>query len=208
MLTTTPPLEPPPTQPKSIRPFIRESIGMLLRAIGLYLILTLLIGRFEIQQISMEPTLHEGQRVVISQWDRLLASLRTGVAHAAGPETNTAEIAPYARGQVVVLYPNATHEGIPLIKRVIAAPGDTLMLENDQVFVNGAPLVEPYVHGAPTACWQYCGAMTLASGQYFVMGDNRVNSLDSRSFGPVNEQDILGHVLLRYWPLNTLAVFP
>ena len=208
MLTTTPPPEPPSGQPKSIRLFMRESIGMLLRAIGLYLILTLLIGRFEVQQISMEPTFHEGQRVITSQWDRLLASLRTGVVHAAESETNTTEITAYARGQVVVLYPNAAHEGIPLIKRVIAAPGDTLTLESDQVFVNGAPLDEPYVHGAPTICQQYCGTMILASSQYFVMGDNRLNSLDSRSFGPVNEQDILGHVLLRYWPLNTLEVFP
>jgi signal peptidase I len=205
---TPPPLEPQPAQPKSIPPFIHESIGTLLRAIGLYLILTLLIGRFEVQQISMEPTLHEGQRVVISQWDRLLASLRTGVAQAAGPEADNADITAYARGQVVVLYPNAAHEGIPLIKRVIAVPGDMITLENDQVLVNGTPLAEPYVHGAPTTCREYCGTLTLASGQYFVMGDNRVNSLDSRSFGPINEQDILGHVLLRYWPLNTLEVFP
>jgi signal peptidase I len=171
----------------------------------LYLIISAVVGRFEIQQISMEPTFHEGQRVVISHWDRLLASFRTGVAQAAGEQTAATA---YTRGQVVVLYPDPAHAGIPLIKRVIGTPGDTLTLESNLVAVNGAPLVEPYVYGAPTSCMQYCGTVTLEAGQYFVMGDNRTQSYDSRYFGPVNEQDIIGHVLLRYWPLNALAVYP
>lgn len=203
------PPTPPPTQPRSFRPVIREIVGTLARAFVLYLIISALIGRFEINQISMEPTFHEGQRVIVSQWDRLLASLRTGVAHAAESQSDAAaDIPAYARGQVVVFYPNATHEGIPLIKRVIAAPGDVITLENNQVLVNGMLLAEPYVHGAPTTCGQYCGMLPLGPGQYFVMGDNRLYSLDSRSFGPVNEPDILGHVLLRYWPLNTVEVYP
>ncbi len=199
------PSTPPPTQTRAIRPLIREVAGTLVRAVALYLVITTLVGRFEIQQISMEPTFHEGQRVVISHWDRLLASLRTGVAHAA--ET-PAETSAYTRGQVVVLYPNSAHEGIPLIKRIIGIPGDSLTLANNHVAVNGMPLDEPYVHGASTVCSQYCGTITLKSGQYFVMGDNRTNSLDSRYFGPINEQDILGHVILRYWPLNMLEVYP
>ncbi len=202
------PLTPSPAPPaprRSLRPLIREIGETLVGAVLLYLILSALIGRFEVQQISMEPTFQEGQRVVISHWDRLLASFRTGVAHAAGEQTATTA---YTRGQVVVLYPTAAHEGIPLIKRVIGIPGDTLTLANNQIAVNGTPLAEPYVHNAPTSCLQYCGTMTLGPGQYFVMGDNRTHSYDSRSFGPVNEQDIIGHVILRYWPLDTLEVYP
>ncbi len=200
------PSTPAPSQPRRLRHGIREIVGTAARAIVLYLIISALIGRFEIQQISMEPTLHEGQRVVISYWDRVLASFRTGVAHAAGDQAVSA--AAYARGQIVVLYPNATHEGIPLIKRVVGVPGDRLTISNAQVVVNGTPLDEPYVHDEPTDCAQYCGPLVLEAGQYFVMGDNRVNSYDSRSFGPVNEQDIIGHVILRYWPLNALATYP
>ncbi len=195
----------PPPKPGRLRQVIREIVGTAIRAIVLYLILSALIGRFEIQQISMEPTFHEGQRVVISQWDHLLASLRTGIAHAADEQT---AVTAYTRGQVVVLYPNAAHEGIPLVKRVVGVPGDTLTISNGQVSVNDAQLNEPYVHGAPTDCVQYCGPLVLEAGQYFVMGDNRLNSYDSRNFGPIAEEDIIGHVILRYWPLSTLEVYP
>ena len=198
------PSTPPPAQPHRVRQILREIVGTTVRAIVLYLIISALIGRFEIQQISMEPTLHEGQRVIISYWDRVLASFRTGIAQAAGEQAVTA----YPRGEIVVLYPNAAHEGIPLIKRVVGVPGDTLIIANGHVSVNGTQLDEPYVHDEPTYCAQYCGTLVLEAGQYFVMGDNRVNSYDSRSFGPINEQDILGHVILRYWPLNALATYP
>jgi signal peptidase I len=199
------PSTPPPSRPNLLRQVIRETVGIAARSIVLYLIISALIGRFEILQISMEPTFHEGQRVVISQWDRLLASFQTGIAHAAGEQTVTPA---YTRGQVVVLYPNAAHEGSPLIKRVIGVPGDTLTIANGQVSVNDVPLAEPYVHDAPTNCTQYCGPVVLEAGQYFVMGDNRLNSYDSRSFGPIAETDVMGHVILRYWPLNTLEVYP
>ncbi len=201
MLPSTPPLAPR----RSLRPLMLELVKTFVGAVVIYLIISAVIGRFEVQQISMEPTFHEGQRVVISHWDRLLASFRTGVAHAAGEQTT---VTAYVRGQVVVLYPNASHEGTPLIKRVIGIPGDRLTLAHDQVSVNGMPLSEPYVHGAPTGCAQYCGTLTLGPGQYFVMGDNRTQSYDSRYFGPVNEADIIGHVILRYWPLNTLELYP
>ena len=200
------PSTPPPPKPGHLRQIVGEIAGIAARSIVLYLIISALIGRFEILQISMEPTFHEGQRVVISHWDRLLASFRIGIVHAAG-EPPAAEAA-YTRGQVVVLYPTAAHEGIPLIKRVIGVPGDTLLISNGQVSVNDVPLNEPYVHDAPTNCAQYCGPLVLAADQYFVMGDNRINSYDSRNFGPIAEADIIGHVILRYWPLDTLEVYP
>lgn len=103
---------------------------------------------------------------------------------------------------------HAAHEGIPLIKRVVGVPGDTLTIANGQVSVNGAQLAEPYVYGAPTNCAQYCGPLVPEAGQYFVMGDNRINSYDSRNFGPVAEEDIIGHVILRYWPLDVMEVYP
>ena len=148
------------------------------------------------------PSVDPFARLFVKSWRRL-----SGPSCCTSLGEQTAATA-YTRSQVVVLYPAPAHEGIPLIKRVIGVPGDTLTLANEQVTVNGTALVEPYVHGAPTSCAQYCGTVTLAAGQYFVMGDNRTQSYDSRYFGPVNEQDIIGHVILRYWPLNTLEVYP
>jgi signal peptidase I len=111
------------------------------------------------------------------------------------------------RGQVIVFNP-LDGGTIPLIKRVIGVPGDTLEIAKGAVWVNGKRLEEPYIHGLSTSCSRYCGPMTLGSDMYFVMGDNRPNSQDSRSFGPVAGDRVIGRVIMRYWPLNMIEFYP
>ncbi len=91
-----------------------------------------------------------------------------------------------------------------LIKRVVGIPGDELELRNGKLSVNGEPLQEPYVKndpckpGYPKTC--SFGPVTVPEDHYFMMGDNRTRSTDSRFFGPVPEDDIIGEALVRFWP--------
>jgi signal peptidase I len=177
-----------------------------IQALLLFFILSALIGRFEIHQISMEPNFHEGQRVLVSKLDSIWSSLIVRTAHAAEPRRNS----PFAlqRGQVVVFFKTPSHDEDALIKRAIGLPGDTVELRNGVVLINAAPIDEPYINGASTTCGNYCRPFTLGPDEYFLMGDNRANSLDSRSFGPIPSGQIVGRVVLRYWPLNQIEVYP
>lgn len=162
----------------------------------LFCIITAMIGSFEIQQTSMEPTFHEGQRVVVNKLGAVLPDWLVGTAHAGNGEPAAFAI---QRGQVVVFNSLST-PGEALIKRAIGLPGDTVELRGGAVFVNDVRLDEPYVHGQVTACRNACSPVRLGPDQYFMMGDNREVSLDSRSFGPVPAEKIVGTVLLRLWP--------
>lgn len=109
------------------------------------------------------------------------------------------------------------------IKRVVGLPGDTVEIQRGHIFVNGLEVAPPYdiaprwrilVGGtevnAPSRfgdSHSSYGPITLADDHYFVLGDNRDNSIDSRSFGPVPRNIIEGRVLLRYWPPHRFAVF-
>ncbi len=98
------------------------------------------------------------------------------------------------------------HEGGPnVIKRVIGKPGDTIEIRDGGVYRNGAPLDESAYLPAATATEIHDLAyakVTLADDQYFVCGDNRLVSMDSRNFGPVPLDSIIGEVLLRFYPLD------
>ena len=106
----------------------------------------------------------------------------------------------------IALFENQQSGADPLIKRVVGLPGDRLALRDGDVYINGAPLEEPYLKrdackpGRPKTC--SFGPVTVPQGHYFMMGDNRANSLDSRFFGPVPKDDILGEALVRFWPLG------
>jgi signal peptidase I len=183
-----------------------EIMQTAIQAAVLYFAISALFGRFEIRQTSMEPNFHEGQRVVVSQLGSLLTPLWARTAYASDGQ-HTPPFGP-ERGQVVVLYTTPEHTDEPLIKRVIAGPGDTIEIANDVVTVNGQPLAEAYTHDLPTPCYSICGPLTLGADEYFVMGDNRPNSRDSRSFGPISGQQIIGRVILRYWPLDEFEFYP
>ena len=182
-----------------------EVVKTAAQAFVLFLILSALIGRFEVHQISMEPTFHEGQRVLVSKLDSIWSSLFVRTAHAAEASPKS----PFAlkREQVVVFYRSPARDDDALIKRVIGLPGETIDIHDGGVFISGARLDEPYLHEVTTSCFGQCEQIRLGADQYFVMGDNRANSLDSRSFGPIASSQIVGRVVLRYWPFDQIEVY-
>lgn len=188
-----------------LRRTIIEVAQTITQVLLLFLIISSLLGRFEIHQNSMEPNFHEGQRVMVSRIGSLWSQMLVSTAHASTQEPASA--LGLQHGQIIVFYESDNHEEDPLIKRVIGVPGDTISLSDGGVTVNGQPVSEPYVHGQLTSCNNYCEPITLGPDMYFVMGDNRAVSRDSRSFGPIHADQIIGRVVLRYWPLEQVELY-
>lgn len=106
----------------------------------------------------------------------------------------------WARGDVIVFESPASWPGgeETLVKRVIGLPGETVALSAGQVSIDGAALREDYLLDAPDP--QSMAPFRLGTGEYFVMGDNRNNSSDSRENGPISEERIRGKILMKLWP--------
>jgi signal peptidase I len=148
---------------------------LLWAAIALFLLVRRFRGRFvavEVAGSSMVPALQAGDFVIVAR--RRPRHAPGAVAYLHGPDAR------------------------PLLKRVIGLPGESLSV-GTQVEVNGQELVEPYAHGTPSA-GDYRGVHRLGPDEYFVLGDHRGASTDSRHFGPVRAADIEGIAVLRYWP--------
>jgi len=189
----------------TIRQTVSEIVQMVTLPVVVFLVISMFTARFEIRQVSMQPNFYAGQRVVVGRLPNDRSPWLAEIAYAAG-EHEPAALG-LKRGQIVIFYrPNQS--GMPLIKRVIGIPGDTIQIANGAVWLNGRRLDEPYTYGKPTTCSTYCGPITLGPDMYYVMRDNRPDSLDSRSFGPVSGDLIIGRVVLRYWPLNAIEFYP
>ena len=135
---------------------------------------------------SMEPTLADQDRLIVNK-----ALYRFFGA----PE----------RGDIVMLYyPRDPDKSF--VKRVIAEAGDTVRIEDGQVFVNEVPLPDEYVPPDYRSHENH-GPEVVGPAQYFVMGDHRNNSSDSRHWGQVPEKYVIGKVQLRWWPLTTATLF-
>ena len=110
------------------------------------------------------------------------------------------------RGDVVVFSPTdalkAQNYDEAFIKRVIGTPGDVVEVKNNNVFVNNEQLTEQYIFSPPN--YNY-GPVTVPEGQYFVLGDNRNNSLDSHLWGFVPLENLIGRASVRFWPPNRLG---
>ncbi len=117
-------------------------------------------------------------------------------------------------GDVVVFHaPEAAHcpegTGCDFIKRVIALPGDTIELVDSSYIVNGTALPEPYIPAdfeTQPGMFIKERTITLGPDEYFVSGDNRPYSSDSRAWGPISKSDIVGKAFFRYWPIDKLGV--
>jgi signal peptidase I len=163
--------------------WIVEVVVIVAAAFLLALLIQLFVVKpFVIPSPSMEPTLVQGDRVLVS---RLTYHFRS-------PE----------RGDVIVFHP-PDHEGSePFIKRVVAVGGDTVAVHNGVLWVNGVVQDEPYIKEHPII--EDFPEQRIEPGFVWAMGDNRNNSGDSRVFGPVSEDDIIGVAFVVYWPLDHL----
>jgi signal peptidase I len=156
---------------------------------GSFLIRTFAIETFVIPSKSMNPTLHVGDRILVDKLSVEFGSIHVGevIVFKAPPKVNCLE------------------DGITdLVKRVIGLPGQHLTSKGNTIYVNGKALKEPWTY-FPTM-GQPIGHVTVPPGHYFVMGDNRANSCDSRVWGTVPRSDIIGKVFLRVWPPSRIGI--
>jgi signal peptidase I len=158
---------------------VRDTFGTIVPALIIALLIHLFLAQAtRVYGQSMEPNLHEDQRLVIEKVSYRLH----------GPR----------RGDVVILHDPAGSSEL-LIKRVVALAGEQVTVGQGRVYIDGDALGEPYLTQetmGPERTW------TVPPLSVFVMGDNRVASRDSRTFGAVRIGDVVGHAVFRYWPLN------
>ena len=196
-------------QPINVRVLVRELVETAILALLIFLALRFSVQNYRVEGPSMEPGLTGGQHVLVNR----LVYLRidTGDFPDFLPfvdddrERHLLASHPPRRGEIVVFrFPDETRD---FVKRVIGVPGDTVQIEGGQVFLNGQALEEPYITHRDS---RDMDAITVTEDSYFVMGDNRPRSDDSRprdagqsvSWRPVPAESVIGRAWLRYWPLD------
>jgi len=141
---------------------------------------------YVVEGVSMEPNLHHGEYLIISKFPY----------HLTKPK----------RGDIVVIkYP--INPSFNYIKRIIALENETIQIVNGKVLINGEELIEPYLSGDQLTTiegsTQTSYYLTLGNDQYFVMGDNRAQSSDSRNWGPISKSLIIGRLDLVVYPSSS-----
>ena len=155
--------------------FLFDLIETLFLSVALFLAINAVTARVLVEGFSMRPTLDDGQYVLVNK-----ISYRSSL-----PEY----------GDIVVFHFPVDPDQ-DFIKRVIGLPGDEVTITDGNVIVNGYRLTEPYIASAP----RYAGEWVVPDDHVFVLGDNRNNSSDSHSWGPVPLENIIGKASLVYWP--------
>jgi signal peptidase I len=158
-----------------------EWIKPMILALAVVMVVNLFFPRYAVLGHSMEPGLHENDRLFVSNVDAMTQSV--------------------TRGQVVILTAPGDNETV--VKRVIGLPGETVEVYGGVVYVDGVPLEENYIRERT----RFSGRWVVGANQYFVLGDNRNASRDSQDYGPVDASRISGVVKFRFWPLNALQAF-
>lgn len=150
------------------------------------------IEPFEIPSASMEQTIQIGDRVFAEKLSNYFGNPQPG------------EIVTFESPEVA---------GRVLIKRLIATPGQTVDIKEGKLYIDGKVQDEAYTGGKPTEVLETAPGVsikypyTLKEREYWVMGDNRTNSADSRYFGPIERRSIFGHAVVCFWPLNRIHFY-
>jgi signal peptidase I len=178
--------------PEPARSRTRNAVEWLVIVAGALLVAlvvkTFLLQAFYIPSLSMSPTLEVRDRVLVNKLSYDLHEIN--------------------RGDVVVFKTPRTGDASEikdLIKRVVALPGETVESRDGRVVIDGVQLDEPYLQPG-VAPGPPVDRQVVPEGHVFVMGDNRSNSKDSRSFGPIRESLVVGRAFVKVWPITDLGL--
>lgn len=171
----------PKTGPQnSLERFLLDLLETVALAVVLFLAINIVTARVRVDGSSMRPTLENGELVLVNR-----------LAY---------KFDPPMRGDIIVFRSVNTPDD--LIKRVVGLPGETVRVEGGQVFINDAPLNEPYIAASPI----YTGVWSVPEGYLFVLGDNRNDSSDSHSWGLLPMENIIGKAVMVYWPFSDFTI--
>jgi signal peptidase I len=191
---------------------IPEVLKTLLLALIIFLTARLLLLPYQVDGQSMDPSLQHQERVLVNRAVYMHLDVERWIGWIPGISVPAGDFYPFHspdRGDIVVFNPPIS-SAEPFIKRVIAVAGDTITIADGVVTVNGSALDETYLEGVVTTCdaSPFCDELVLPEGTVFVMGDNREHSLDSRSFGPVPLDYIIGMAWFANWPSDRFGPLP
>lgn len=190
-----------------------EIIETILLALLIFLMVRGVVLNFRVDGSSMEPTLSNSEMLIINRRAYTSLDFDSWFAFLPGVEDDQRDdgsylFSPPKRGDIVVFEPPGG-DSDPYIKRVIGMPGETIEIHDGAVYIDGVQLEEPYVSSSTS--WQGRGeprSVTVPEGEYFLLGDNRANSSDSRVFGTVPQQNFIGKSWIAYWPPGKMQILP
>ena len=163
---------------------VREVIETIVLTILMFLVIRFAVQNFNVEGTSMEPSLHDTELILVDKWTYLFH--------------------PPQRGDVIV-FVAPPDPNLDYVKRIIGVPGDRITIDNTTVIVDGITLKESYVDPANQGNifnYKNIHNMLVPPNKYFVLGDDRIRSSDSRDWGFVPRNNIIGRAALVYWPLH------
>ena len=193
---------------------VREIVETILLAVVIFVVVRMVVLNFKVDGTSMFPNLDDGEMLLVNRNVYFHFDSNALVDWIPGVDREGENIVylfhPPQRGDIIVFNPPISSEK-PYIKRVIGLPGETVEIRGGSVFIDGVQLQEPYIEADITECntgRRACEPVVVPEGSVFVLGDNRNNSSDSRSFGIVEVDDIIGKAWFAYWPSDDIGLVP
>lgn len=164
---------------RDIKEFIKDTSKYVIVFVLVLLIVIYVVSFQQVIGPSMQPTLNEGSFIAINKFSFKLRDIK--------------------RNEIVVF----RHDEKYLIKRIIGLPGETIEYKDNRLYIDGEPYEESFLNNVVTDDYN---TGVISEEKYFVLGDNRENSLDGNDFGLIDKKDIIGKAWFVIWPLNKIKI--